>query len=118
MIIIEHFGKVNNFFSSYCRGNSFRINFLDFNLELSILPPCFQELNHFILSREFLISNRSDEGLTPETSAFKLFTLANLRFHLSCLFLISVMQQEAVNLCLPAITLRSRRNSQTKIAYI
>ena len=112
MIIIEHFGKVDNFFSIYCRGNSFRINF---RLQLRI--------KHFAclfsaLSREFLISNRSDEGLTPETSAFKLFTLANLRFHLSCLFLISVMQQEAVNLCLPAISLRSRRNSQTKIAYI
>ena len=27
--------------------------------------------------------NRSDEGLTLETSAFKLFTVANLRFQLS-----------------------------------
>ena len=29
-------------------------------------------------------SNRSDEGLTLETSAFLLFTVANLRFQLSC----------------------------------
>ena len=29
-------------------------------------------------------SNRSDEGLTLETSAFKLFTVTNLRFQLSC----------------------------------
>ena len=27
--------------------------------------------------------NHSDEGLTLETSAFKLFTVANLRFQLS-----------------------------------
>ena len=27
---------------------------------------------------------RSDEGLTLETSAFLLFTVANLRFQLSC----------------------------------
>ena len=31
-----------------------------------------------------LISNRSDEGLTLETSAFLLFTVANLRFQPSC----------------------------------
>ena len=30
------------------------------------------------------MSNRSDEGLTLEKSAFKLFTVANLRFQLSC----------------------------------
>ena len=29
-------------------------------------------------------SNHSDEGLTLETSAFKLFTVANLRFQFSC----------------------------------
>ena len=29
-----------------------------------------------------LFHNRSDEGLTLETSAFKLFTVANLRFQL------------------------------------
>ena len=29
-------------------------------------------------------SNRSDEGLMLETSAFKLFTVANLRYQLSC----------------------------------
>ena len=28
--------------------------------------------------------NRSDEGLTLKKSAFKLFTVANLRFRLSC----------------------------------
>ena len=28
--------------------------------------------------------SRSDEGLTLETSAFSLFTVANLRFRLSC----------------------------------
>ena len=28
--------------------------------------------------------DRSDEGLTLETSAFLLFTVANLRFQLSC----------------------------------
>ena len=31
-----------------------------------------------------LFWDRSDEGLTLETSAFKLFTVANLRFQLSC----------------------------------
>ena len=34
--------------------------------------------------RHFSDSNGSDEGLTLETSAFKLFTVANLRFQLSC----------------------------------
>ena len=29
-------------------------------------------------------TNRSDEGLTLETSAFLLFTVANLRFQPSC----------------------------------
>ena len=29
-------------------------------------------------------NNRSDEGLTLETSAFLLFTVANLRFQPSC----------------------------------
>ena len=29
-------------------------------------------------------SNRSDKGLALETSAFKLSTMANLRFQLSC----------------------------------
>ena len=31
-----------------------------------------------------LSTNRSDEGLTLETSAFLPFTVANLRFQLSC----------------------------------
>ena len=31
-----------------------------------------------------LVPNRSDEGLTLETSAFLLFTVANLRFQPSC----------------------------------
>ena len=30
------------------------------------------------------ITNRSDEGVTLETSAFLSFTVANLRFQLSC----------------------------------
>ena len=29
-------------------------------------------------------SNRSDEGLSLQTLAFKLFTVANLRYQLSC----------------------------------
>ena len=36
------------------------------------------------LKTDVRMSNRSDEGLTLETSAFKLFTVANLRFQLSC----------------------------------
>ena len=35
-------------------------------------------------SSERLESNRSDEGLTLETSAFLPFTVANLRFQPSC----------------------------------
>ena len=33
-------------------------------------------------------SNRSDEGLTFETTAFELFTVANLRYQLSSLLII------------------------------
>ena len=36
------------------------------------------------LKTDVRMSNRSDEGLTLEKSAFKLFTVANLRFQLSC----------------------------------
>ena len=35
-------------------------------------------------------SNRSDEGLTLETSAFKLFSVANLRYQLSWLYYITL----------------------------
>ena len=34
--------------------------------------------------RHILMKNRSDEGLMFETSAFLPFTVANLRFQLSC----------------------------------
>ena len=34
--------------------------------------------------RAIMITNHSDEGLTLETSAFLLFTVANLRFQPSC----------------------------------
>ena len=40
------------------------------------------KLNLSIRLRDFI--NRSDEGLTLETSAFELFTMVNLRFPLSC----------------------------------
>ena len=36
-------------------------------------------------------SNRSDEGLTLETSAFKLFSVANLRYQLSWLYYITLL---------------------------
>ena len=36
-------------------------------------------------------SNRSDEGLTLETSAFKLFSVANLRYQLSSLYYITLL---------------------------
>ena len=36
-------------------------------------------------------SNRSNEGLTLETSAFKLFSVANLRYQLSWLYYITLL---------------------------
>ena len=38
----------------------------------------------FINTYTIYFANRSDEGLTLETSAFLHFTVANLRFKLSC----------------------------------
>ena len=37
-----------------------------------------------MISNDNLAANRSDEGLTLETSAFLPFTVANLRFQPSC----------------------------------
>ena len=37
-----------------------------------------------VVTLELADSHRSDEGLTLETSAFLLFTVANLRFQPSC----------------------------------
>ena len=50
--------------------------------------PCCQRKKTLALNLErgpFVraIPNRSDEGLTLEMSAFKLFTVANLRFQLN-----------------------------------
>ena len=47
--------------------------------------PVFQSMSHKSVnqSANLLINHRSDEGLTLETSAFKLFTVVNLRFQLS-----------------------------------
>ena len=47
--------------------------------------PCCQRKKTLALNLELgpfvrAIPNRSDEGLTLEISAFKLFTVANLRF--------------------------------------
>ena len=46
-----------------------------FVFALMIFPHIFINFSH---------SNSSDEGLTLETSAFSPFTVANLRFQLSC----------------------------------
>ena len=40
--------------------------------------------NTFLFERHNIYIYRSDEGLTLETSAFLLFTVANLRFQPSC----------------------------------
>ena len=47
--------------------------------------PVFQSMSHKSVnqSASLLINHRSDEGLTLETSALKLFTVVNLRFQLS-----------------------------------
>ena len=42
-------------------------------------------------SNQMRESNRSDEGLTLETSAFKLFSVANLRYQLSWLYYITLL---------------------------
>ena len=42
-------------------------------------------------SNQMRESNRSDEGLTLETSAFKLFSVANLRYQLSWLYYIILL---------------------------
>ena len=54
-------------------------------LSHSRTQPFFQSMSHKSVnqSASLLINHRSDEGLTLETSAFKLFTVANLRFQLS-----------------------------------
>ena len=41
-------------------------------------------INTVIITYIMVITNRSDEGVTLETSAFLSFTVANLRFQLSC----------------------------------
>ena len=43
-----------------------------------------QRLLHVEEVLKALLTNRSDEGLKLETSAFLPFTVANLRFQLSC----------------------------------
>ena len=54
-------------------------------LSHSRTQPVFQSMSQKSVnqSASLLINHRSDEGLTLETSAFKLFTVANLRFQLS-----------------------------------
>ena len=54
-------------------------------LSHSRTQPVFQSMSHksVNLAASLLINHRSDEGLTLETSAFKLFTVVNLRFQLS-----------------------------------
>ena len=42
-------------------------------------------------SNQMRESNRSDEGLTLETSAFELFSVANLRYQLSWLYYITLL---------------------------
>ena len=42
------------------------------------------KVNNLYLNSLGRINNRSDEGLTLETSAFLPFTMANLRFRPSC----------------------------------
>ena len=54
-------------------------------LSHSRTQPVFQSMSQKSVnqSASLLINHRSDEGLTLETSAFKLFTVVNLRFQLS-----------------------------------
>ena len=54
-------------------------------LSHSRTQPVFQSMSHKSVNQpaSLLINHRSDEGLTLETSAFKLFTVVNLRFQLS-----------------------------------
>ena len=52
---------------------------------VTIFPPIMQlHCLHINPHTTHNSSNRSDEELTLETSAFTLFTVANLRFQLSC----------------------------------
>ena len=56
------------------------------NLECLNIKTDKLSINTVIITSIIVISitNRSDEGLTLETSAFLPFTVANLRFQLSC----------------------------------
>ena len=56
------------------------------NLECLNVKTEKLSINTVIITSIMVISitNRSDEGLTLETSAFLPFTVANLRFQLSC----------------------------------
>ena len=64
--------------SPYCLSYSYR----DVSLENLVLDQLI--ILWLILIIVHYINHRSDEGLTLETSAFLLFTVANLRFQPSC----------------------------------
>lgn len=51
--------------------------------------------------RAFALRRSSDEGLTPEASAFELFTVANLRYQLNYFVILSHRRSTAFYLEIP-----------------
>ena len=79
----EHVPRLVSFFKG--KSESKRVVFLYCLLLLLLSIFFFHDGYYSFCSKHFIriIANRSDEGLMLETSAFKLFTVANLHFKLS-----------------------------------